>query len=84
FLKSVLRISHSAQLVGIPDSLGDPPFGLLHPLSALAFNIFTSWIIGTLEQKVRIRPFGDSPNGFGDSQSFISLFIQLLLFLFAK
>uniref|UniRef100_M1DYK0 Uncharacterized protein n=1 Tax=Solanum tuberosum TaxID=4113 RepID=M1DYK0_SOLTU len=43
--KSVAK-SHSAQLVGIADALGDPPFGLLHHLSALAFNMFAFWIIG--------------------------------------
>uniref|UniRef100_M1DCU6 Uncharacterized protein n=1 Tax=Solanum tuberosum TaxID=4113 RepID=M1DCU6_SOLTU len=37
---------HSAQLVGIADALGDPPFGLLHCLSAFAFSIFVFWIIG--------------------------------------
>uniref|UniRef100_M1DUG8 Uncharacterized protein n=1 Tax=Solanum tuberosum TaxID=4113 RepID=M1DUG8_SOLTU len=42
----MLRRSHSAQLVGIADTLGDPPFGLLHRLSALVFSIFVSWIIG--------------------------------------
>ncbi|KAG5620397.1 hypothetical protein H5410_005615 [Solanum commersonii] len=31
---------HSAQLVGIVDPLGDLPFGLVHRLSALAFNKF--------------------------------------------
>uniref|UniRef100_M1DJX6 Uncharacterized protein n=1 Tax=Solanum tuberosum TaxID=4113 RepID=M1DJX6_SOLTU len=38
----------------------------------------------TLEQTARIRPFGDSPNGFGDSQIFISSFFQQPLFPFAK
>ncbi|KAG5572256.1 hypothetical protein H5410_062022 [Solanum commersonii] len=42
----MLRRSHSTQLVRIVDTLGDPPFGLLHHLSALAFSIFASWIIG--------------------------------------
>ncbi|KAG5620391.1 hypothetical protein H5410_005609 [Solanum commersonii] len=42
----MLRRSHLTQLVGIIDTLGDPPFSLLHRLSALAFNIFASWIIG--------------------------------------
>ncbi|KAG5595111.1 hypothetical protein H5410_036343 [Solanum commersonii] len=39
-------LSHSTQLVRITDTLGDSPFGLLHRLSALAFSIFASWIIG--------------------------------------
>ncbi|KAG5610727.1 hypothetical protein H5410_022008 [Solanum commersonii] len=42
----MLRRSHSAQLVRITDTLGDPPFGLLHCLSPLSFSIFASWIIG--------------------------------------
>ncbi|KAG5615103.1 hypothetical protein H5410_014927 [Solanum commersonii] len=59
----------------------------LTPRSALCIVVF--WIIGqhrfsTLEQKARISQFGDSPNGFSDSQIFISLFFQLPLFLFAK
>ncbi|KAG5632165.1 hypothetical protein H5410_003882 [Solanum commersonii] len=53
-------------------SLGD--IVLLHRIARLS----------TLEQKTRIRPFGDSPNGFGDSHIFISSFFQLPLFLFAK
>uniref|UniRef100_M1E193 Uncharacterized protein n=1 Tax=Solanum tuberosum TaxID=4113 RepID=M1E193_SOLTU len=36
------------------------------------------------EQKARIRPFGNAPNGFGDSQIFTSSIFQLPLFLFAK
>ncbi|KAG5595009.1 hypothetical protein H5410_036241 [Solanum commersonii] len=32
---------HLAQLVGITDPLGDPPFSLLHRLSALSFSNFT-------------------------------------------
>ncbi|KAG5631590.1 hypothetical protein H5410_003307, partial [Solanum commersonii] len=33
--------------------------------------------LGTPEHLVRIRPFGDSPNGLGDPQTFFSLFFQL-------
>ncbi|KAG5600638.1 hypothetical protein H5410_032008 [Solanum commersonii] len=36
----------STQLVGIADALDELPFGLLHRLSAFAFNIFAFWIIG--------------------------------------
>ncbi|KAG5610104.1 hypothetical protein H5410_021385, partial [Solanum commersonii] len=80
---------HLAKLVGIADQLGDPPFGLVHLRLALAFSSVVFWIIGhhrlsILEQKARIRPFGDSPNGFGDSQIFISSFFLLPLFLFDK
>ncbi|KAG5571874.1 hypothetical protein H5410_061640, partial [Solanum commersonii] len=39
-LKICATTDHSAQLVGIADALGDPPFGLFHPLLALTFNIF--------------------------------------------
>ncbi|KAG5619730.1 hypothetical protein H5410_004948 [Solanum commersonii] len=39
-------MGHLAQLVGITDALDDPPFGLFHRLSALAFSIFAIWIIG--------------------------------------
>ncbi|KAG5619615.1 hypothetical protein H5410_004833, partial [Solanum commersonii] len=89
FSENVLRRSHSAQLVGIANTLGDPSFGLLHLLLAFDFTVFASWINGryrlsTLEQKARIRPFGDSPNGFGDSQIFLSPFFQRPLFLLAK
>uniref|UniRef100_M1DMI4 Uncharacterized protein n=1 Tax=Solanum tuberosum TaxID=4113 RepID=M1DMI4_SOLTU len=45
-LKICVAKDHSAQLVGIANALGDPPFGLLHRLSAFAFNIFAFWIIG--------------------------------------
>ncbi|KAG5572260.1 hypothetical protein H5410_062026 [Solanum commersonii] len=82
-----LGVSHSARLVEIADTLGDPPFGLLHRLSALAFSIFASldhWAVYTLEQNERIRLFGDSPNGFGYSHIFIFSFFKLPLFLFAK
>ncbi|KAG5610873.1 hypothetical protein H5410_022154 [Solanum commersonii] len=37
---------HSAQLVGIADTLGDSPFGRFHRLLALAFNIFALRVIG--------------------------------------
>uniref|UniRef100_M1DSV9 Uncharacterized protein n=1 Tax=Solanum tuberosum TaxID=4113 RepID=M1DSV9_SOLTU len=43
---SCVAKDHSAQLVGIADALGDLPFGLLHRLSTVAFNIFVFWIIG--------------------------------------
>ncbi|KAG5590739.1 hypothetical protein H5410_041253, partial [Solanum commersonii] len=66
-------MDHSASLVKIVDQLGDSPFGRFHCRLALSFSIVVFWIIGTLEQKARIRPFGDSPNGFSDSQIFISL-----------
>ncbi|KAG5610242.1 hypothetical protein H5410_021523, partial [Solanum commersonii] len=64
---------HSAQLVGIADALGDPPFGLVHCLSAFDFSIFAFWLIGryglsTLELWVRLSPFGDSCNTLGDPQ----------------
>ncbi|KAG5595137.1 hypothetical protein H5410_036369 [Solanum commersonii] len=32
--------------------------------------------LSTLEQRARIRPFGDSPNGFNNSQIFISSFFS--------
>uniref|UniRef100_M1DCZ9 Uncharacterized protein n=1 Tax=Solanum tuberosum TaxID=4113 RepID=M1DCZ9_SOLTU len=44
-VKKCAAKSHSAQLVGIADALGDLPFGLLHRLSTVAFNIFAFWII---------------------------------------
>ncbi|KAG5619731.1 hypothetical protein H5410_004949, partial [Solanum commersonii] len=43
---------HSAQLVRIADALGDPPFAMLHHLSALAFSIFAAQHIGTLDVQV--------------------------------
>ncbi|KAG5580505.1 hypothetical protein H5410_051132 [Solanum commersonii] len=42
-----MRRSHSAQLVEITDTLGDPPFGLLYRLSAFAFSIFAVQHTGT-------------------------------------
>ncbi|KAG5605363.1 hypothetical protein H5410_026855 [Solanum commersonii] len=45
-VKKCTAKDHSAQLVGIVKALGNPPFGLLHRLSALAFSIFVLWIIG--------------------------------------
>ncbi|KAG5619702.1 hypothetical protein H5410_004920 [Solanum commersonii] len=73
---------HSASLVEIADQLSDPPFGRFHHCLALSFSIVVFWIIGqyrlsTLEQKARIRPFDDLPNGFDDTQIFISSFFQL-------
>ncbi|KAG5610193.1 hypothetical protein H5410_021474 [Solanum commersonii] len=62
---------HSASLVEIANQLGDPPKGFIIVLR-----------VSTLEQKARIRHFGNSPNGFDDSQIFISSFFQLPLFLF--
>ncbi|KAG5580519.1 hypothetical protein H5410_051146, partial [Solanum commersonii] len=69
---------YSAQLVGITNALGDPPFGLLHHLSALSFSIFAFYIIGlsTVELSVRFRLFGYSPNALGDPQAFFSSSFQ--------
>ncbi|KAG5571356.1 hypothetical protein H5410_061122 [Solanum commersonii] len=36
---------HSAQLVGITNTLGDPPFGRFHRLFALAFSIFALRVV---------------------------------------
>ncbi|KAG5595069.1 hypothetical protein H5410_036301 [Solanum commersonii] len=44
-VKKCVAKDHSVQLVGIADALGDPPFGRLHCLLALAFSIFAFWII---------------------------------------
>ncbi|KAG5585770.1 hypothetical protein H5410_046204 [Solanum commersonii] len=41
FLKICAMKNHSVQLVGITDTLGNPPFGLVHRLSSFAFGIFT-------------------------------------------
>ncbi|KAG5595227.1 hypothetical protein H5410_036459 [Solanum commersonii] len=65
---------HSASLVEIADQLGDPPFGRFHRHLDLSFNI-----VVTLEQKARITRFSDLPNGFSDSQIFLSSFFQLPL-----
>ncbi|KAG5595076.1 hypothetical protein H5410_036308, partial [Solanum commersonii] len=49
---------HSAQLVGIFDPLGDPPFSLVHHLSALAFSNFkfyNAWHTGTLGETIASR-----------------------------
>uniref|UniRef100_M1DWK6 Uncharacterized protein n=1 Tax=Solanum tuberosum TaxID=4113 RepID=M1DWK6_SOLTU len=54
FLKICAAKDHSAQLFGIADAFGDPPFGLLHRLSAFAFNIFAFWIIGQYSTASRI------------------------------
>ncbi|KAG5576175.1 hypothetical protein H5410_056309, partial [Solanum commersonii] len=56
---------HSASLVKIADQLDDPPFDRFHRRLALFFSII---MLSTLEQKARIRPFGDLPNVFDDSQ----------------
>ncbi|KAG5629124.1 hypothetical protein H5410_000841 [Solanum commersonii] len=40
---------------GIADAFGDPPFGLLHHLSSVAFSIFVSWIIGRCNTALRSR-----------------------------
>ncbi|WMV37384.1 hypothetical protein MTR67_030769, partial [Solanum verrucosum] len=37
---------HSAQLVGIANPLGDPPFGLVYRLSSLAFSKFEFCNVG--------------------------------------
>ncbi|KAG5631224.1 hypothetical protein H5410_002941 [Solanum commersonii] len=66
FVKKCDAKDHSAQLVGITDALGDPPFGLLHRLSSLAFRL------STLELWARLRPFSDSLNALGDPQAFFS------------
>ncbi|KAG5585510.1 hypothetical protein H5410_045944 [Solanum commersonii] len=78
-VKNCAEKVHSAQLVGIANSLGDPPFGLVHRLSALSFSNFKLCNFGlcTLEHLARSRPFGNSPNWFGDPQAFFSLFFQL-------
>uniref|UniRef100_M1A313 Uncharacterized protein n=1 Tax=Solanum tuberosum TaxID=4113 RepID=M1A313_SOLTU len=34
------------KLVGIADTLGDPPFGRFHRLLALAFSLFAYWVVG--------------------------------------
>ncbi|KAG5581038.1 hypothetical protein H5410_051665 [Solanum commersonii] len=79
---------HSVLLVRVTNALDDPPFGLLHRLLALAFNIFTFWIIGrysTISGKcLTTRPlllfivtaFGDSPNVLGDPQALFSSSFQ--------
>ncbi|KAG5613711.1 hypothetical protein H5410_013535, partial [Solanum commersonii] len=46
FSENALRRSHLVQLVEITDTLGNPPFSLLHRLSVVAFSIFASWIFG--------------------------------------
>uniref|UniRef100_M1DR99 Uncharacterized protein n=1 Tax=Solanum tuberosum TaxID=4113 RepID=M1DR99_SOLTU len=46
---------NSAQLVGIADSLGDPPFGLVHRLSTLAFNKFKFCNVGRWSTALRNR-----------------------------
>ncbi|KAG5606053.1 hypothetical protein H5410_027545 [Solanum commersonii] len=77
----------SAMLVGIADAFSDPPFDLLHLQLTLAslcpgqlyadcsfllpICSFPSGL-STLEQKVNMRSIGDSPNGFGDLEIFIS------------
>ncbi|KAG5582323.1 hypothetical protein H5410_052950 [Solanum commersonii] len=45
----------SATLMRIPDTFGDPPFGLLRHLSSIAFSIFVSWIIGQCNTASRSR-----------------------------
>uniref|UniRef100_M1DMH4 Uncharacterized protein n=1 Tax=Solanum tuberosum TaxID=4113 RepID=M1DMH4_SOLTU len=45
-VKKYAAKDHSAQLVGIADPLSDPPFGLVHRLSALSFNNFKFCNIG--------------------------------------
>ncbi|KAG5590866.1 hypothetical protein H5410_041380 [Solanum commersonii] len=76
---------HSASLVKNADQLDDPPFGRFHHRVALSFNIIVFWIIGrhrlsTLEQKARIRHFGDSPNELGDHHAVFSSFFQQLYY----
>ncbi|KAG5586046.1 hypothetical protein H5410_046480 [Solanum commersonii] len=39
-LRICITADHSTQLVGMADTLGDPPFGRFHLLVALAFSIF--------------------------------------------
>ncbi|WMV45955.1 hypothetical protein MTR67_039340, partial [Solanum verrucosum] len=45
--------SHSTQLVGISDTLGDLPFVLLYHLSSLTFSFFASKIIGRYSTVLR-------------------------------
>uniref|UniRef100_M1DMT5 Uncharacterized protein n=1 Tax=Solanum tuberosum TaxID=4113 RepID=M1DMT5_SOLTU len=42
----ILKTDHSASLVGIPDQLGDSPYGVLHRRLAPAFSIVVLWVIG--------------------------------------
>ncbi|KAG5591668.1 hypothetical protein H5410_042182 [Solanum commersonii] len=72
---------HSALLVGIADTLGDPPFDRFHRLPIFVFSILA---LSTLEQKVISRSIGDSPTRLDDLQAFISSFFSSVLFLFAK
>ncbi|KAG5631404.1 hypothetical protein H5410_003121 [Solanum commersonii] len=37
---------HSAQLVGIVDTLGDLPFGRFHRLLVLSFSLFAFGVVG--------------------------------------
>ncbi|KAG5631728.1 hypothetical protein H5410_003445 [Solanum commersonii] len=64
-------------------------FSRFHRGLALSFSIAMFGLLGDigsgpLEHWVRIRSFGNSPNGFGDSQILISSFFQLPLFLFCQ
>ncbi|KAG5571617.1 hypothetical protein H5410_061383, partial [Solanum commersonii] len=45
-VKKCVAKDHSAQLFGIADPFSDPPFGLVHRLSALALNKFKFCNVG--------------------------------------
>ncbi|KAG5580965.1 hypothetical protein H5410_051592 [Solanum commersonii] len=60
-LKICAAEDHSAQLVEIADTLGNPPFGRLHRLPAFVFCLFTFWVVrqhGTASAQ-HTRPKGD-------------------------
>ncbi|KAG5599258.1 hypothetical protein H5410_030628, partial [Solanum commersonii] len=52
-LKICYAKDHSTQLVGIADALGDSPFGLFHHLLALAFSLFSFWVVGQYGTSLR-------------------------------
>ncbi|KAG5581773.1 hypothetical protein H5410_052400 [Solanum commersonii] len=83
FLKIWAAEDHSVQLVGIADTLVDPPFGLVHRLSAFpsSFSRFEALgDRGLAHWNIRrdLGPFGDSPNGLGDPQGVLCPFFQPL------